>query len=231
MKRWKILGMLLILSILSLLVLWLFFADAPKDTLKFEFAKVLLQIGVVSFIGFLTSILLFEYQRDRMNLEYREELLKSTLTKILAAYSSVKTARRLIRAIAIYTGSGYRILVAGKLLDRYMLLVNKAQLDIENLIRDVETSSPAFGKIVSLSINLKSIDSYLGNLISEYEEFRPQFLIEENEPIIELFRLNNFTDFIGPAAAPGSIFKKKIIEPIHNLQKELRADLLHPKLT
>ncbi|MBY0484447.1 hypothetical protein [Nitrosomonas sp.] len=97
-------------SIFGITVFVLILIPKPEHlSFEMELAKALLQLGVVSVVGVVISVLVFEYQRarnntdkqrdlDRRALEYREDLLKSTLARAMASYSQVKKARRLFRA-------------------------------------------------------------------------------------------------------------------------------------
>ena len=76
-----------------------------------EFAKALLQVGVVSVAGTLLSVLVFDYQRRSAHrkeaaaaaekrLQFRDDLLKDTLARITSAYNGTKRARRKMRALS-----------------------------------------------------------------------------------------------------------------------------------
>jgi hypothetical protein len=225
------------LFLTSAALLWFVLHDAEANTLKFEIAKAILQLGVVSVIGAIVSLFTFEFQRarqladkereiDHKNLEYREDLLKSTLARMTAAYSAVKKARRLLRARAILSRDRPAPCVLGKPYDSYMDVVNDAQLEVENLARDIHTSAPAFSDSKSLVAELYAIDFYLGTLISEYENTRGEF--EGEEPEKALGELAALQEFIG--RAKGGPFKEHVIVPYHKIQKAIREDLLHPQL-
>jgi len=236
MNRW-LLTMLIAMFLTSVAALGFFFPHAKVNTLKFEVAKAVLQLGVVSVIGVVVSLFTFEYQRarqladktrdvERKNLEYREELLKSTLAKTTAAYSAVKKARRLLRARAVVGESHLQPVVLGASYDLYMNMINDAQLDIENLARDIHTSAPAFTHHESLVREFYSIDTYLDGLIGEYEKSRRTF--HGQEPAKELSEIPLLKEFMGPAK--DSQFMKQVVIPFHNIQKGIRGNLLHPQL-
>jgi hypothetical protein len=105
-------------------------------------------------------------------------------------------------------------------------LINGAQLDLENIARDVQTSKKAFSKPKDLVENLWAMDSYLNDLIGEYEESRNRFAGD-----LKSLPLNDLTfleDFLAPARA--SRFKDAVVVPYHEVQSAIREDLMHPYL-
>jgi hypothetical protein len=48
--------------------------------------------------------------------------------------------------------------------DTFFDMLNDAQLDLENLARDVETSAKAFSESAVILEHLRSMDTYLGDL-------------------------------------------------------------------
>ena len=238
----RLAGALLSLLVLSVAALILFFRDAQQGDLKFEVAKALLQLGVVAVIAAALSILTFEYQRrrqredkdrelqreqatkqrdlDRKTLEYREDLLRSILSEATAAYSRAKKARRLLRARAIRGG-----LVVVDQYDTFLDWLNDAQLELENLARDVETSAQAFTDASAVVKHLRSMDSHLNRLIKEYEGERHR--AAGNELLLE--RVPLLDEFLRRAGGSGT-FSQSFVNPFHAVQKAIRADLLHPNL-
>ena len=109
-----------------------------------------------------------EKQRDleRKSVEYREGLLISTLTSTMDAYSRTKKARRLLRARARVLQAAGAIILAEQY-DLYIDWINDAQLDFENLARDIDTSAQAFTKSGFLRDRLHKMDSYLARIIHE----------------------------------------------------------------
>jgi hypothetical protein len=228
----------------------IYFTVAPKPgSFELEIVKAILQLGIVSVVGAAVSVLVFEHQRARQRfdrdrehereqaeraqeldgkrLEYREDLLKLTLTRTMAGYNSVKKARRLMRARAISVRpNSEQPMVLAEPYDTYMELINDAQLDFENLARDVETSKRAFSSPDRLVTAFRSMDKFLGALITEYETVRKDFQgIGSGKALDDLPLL---AACLGPTR--GSDFEKQVVHPYHEIQKEIRADLLHPQL-
>lgn len=162
---------------------------------------------------------------DRKSLEYRETLLLSILSRAMDAYGRTKKARRLLRGRAISTRDQARVVLA----DQYDVcfdMFNDAQLDFENLARDVETSARAFSEPGALVDHLRSVEAYLGKLIGEYEDFRSRF--SGDEPSLALRVLPLLEDFLESTKV--SRFLPEMVIPYHEVQKGIRGDLLHPNL-
>jgi hypothetical protein len=107
-----------------------------------------------------------------------------------------------------------------------MEVVIDAQLELENLVRDVETSRPAFTRPDELIHALKSMEKYLSELIKEYETVRQ--LLQVGTPTEELKSLPRLSDFLAPARE--SDFMDWMIVPHRVILQLIRGDLLHPQL-
>jgi hypothetical protein len=103
-------------------------------------------------------------------------------------------------------------------------MLNNAQLDLENLARDVETSAKAFSNPDALAKQLWSMEGYLGELIGEYENSRRHFSGDESS--LPLRDLPLLADFLQQAKV--SKFKPQMIAPYHEVQRGIRGDLLYP---
>jgi len=105
--------------------------------------------------------------------------------------------------------------------------INDAQIELENLARDVETSAAAFAHPDVLREGLRSMESYLNKLISEYEKQRPGFphIEPASRALSELPGLRAFLE----SGASGE-FRKNFVQPFHRIQAQIREDLLHPML-
>jgi hypothetical protein len=166
-----------------------------------------------------------ERDRERQSVEYREGLLMATLTSTMNAYARTKKARRLLRARARVPMAG-GALIRAEQYDLYLDWINDAQLDFENLARDIDTSAQAFTKPAFLKDELHKMDSYLETLIEEYEKERGKFTGEPlARPLIELPALADFL-----LRTSESKFNASVVFPYRNVQQGLRQDLLHPGL-
>jgi hypothetical protein len=228
--RWLI-AVLVTLFLVSIAIVVLFLRSAPANTVKLEFAKALLQLGVVAVAGAIVSFLIAEYQRGRQKLdkerelsrnrfEYREDLLKSILIRAMDAYTAVKKARRLLRARAI-RGDNPEVVLKDSY-DLYLGMINDAQLALENLARDISNSSPAFTDSVTLAQKVWKMEHYLSELVEEYEERRRMF--QDDFPFANLPQLQ---EFVGHG---GRNFRDELQTPFHDVQQAIREDLIHPNL-
>jgi hypothetical protein len=106
MRNW-LFALLAVIFAVSVTLLLVFFRGAPQGTVAFEVAKALLQLGVVAVVGAAVSWAVAEYQLeqsrldkaedtkhqdeiraadfDRQSREYRDELLKATLRRVVVA--------------------------------------------------------------------------------------------------------------------------------------------------
>ncbi|HEX6127241.1 MAG TPA: hypothetical protein VFZ23_17850 [Pyrinomonadaceae bacterium] len=171
-----------------------------------------------------------EKQRDldRKSLEYRESLLLSILARAMDSYGRTKKARRLLRGRAILNRNGEKIVLANQY-DVCFDLLNGAQLDLENIARDVKTSWRAFSTaaVADKTVDdLRKMDSYLNDLIGEYEDSRNRF--SGQEPSLHLSELSFLQDFLQPARM--SNFKDAMVVPYHDVQWTIRKELMHPNL-
>jgi hypothetical protein len=141
------------------------------------------------------------------------------------AYGRAKKARRLLRGRAIATRAQAKVVLADEY-DTCFDMLNDAQLGLENLVRDVETSAKAFSQPDGLIKHLRSMEAYLGKLIGEYEDSRSRF--SGDEPLLPIRELPLLEDFLQSAKA--SNFKPKMVVSYHEVQKGIRGDLLHPNL-
>ena len=201
-----------------------------------EVAKALLQVGVVSVVGAVVSMFVFEYQRERQNadknrdfrkksIEYREELLKTVLSRAMDCYSQTKRARRMFRARGLQRLDDLAV-VDPEEYDKCLDSINDAQLELENLARDVRNSGPAFTNPELIVRNLRAMEKYLSDLIGEYERQRGTLMLREGKVMLdELTYLNQFL-----IAASQSSYKPDFIIPFHEVQQAIRSDLLHSNL-
>ncbi|QLL15678.1 hypothetical protein [Pseudomonas chlororaphis] len=216
------------------ILLALYLPVGIKD-LRPEIGKSALHLLVVSVIGTIVSLLVFEYQQERQasekkrdqqqkHFEYRESLLISVLSRAANAYSRAKKARRMTRAHMTLTGTTRQLSLAQY--DVFFDLVNEAQLELENLKRDIRTISKTITTPEKLIEKLHTMDSYLGELITEYEDSRQKFIgTLLTLPISDFPLLDNC---VRPANS--SNFMSGMIKPYSEIQAAIRKDLFHPNL-
>jgi len=225
----------------------LYHRGVAKDSLDMEFAKSLLNVGIVSVAATVLSLLVFGHQRqvereerarelrleanqaaaesERARLTYRDDLLTRTLSRITNAYNNTKRSRRRMRAL------GRRVSLLGDSIllreyDACMAEVNDAQLDLEAIKSDVKTGRGAYPSAEALLSSLKAMESYLGSLLEEYEQERAKSMeLDSEAPLSKLPRLG---DFLGPSK--GSKFARDFSDQHAAVRAAIRGDLLHLRL-
>ena len=211
----------------------LYVRGVDKDSLDMEFAKALLQVGVVSVAATVLSILAFDHQRRsglrkdaaaaaQNQLQFRDDLLKGTLARITTTYNDTKRARRTVRALGLRRTTD-EILVRVDRYDECMAQVNDAQLDLEAIKSDVKTSRPAYPSAAKLAPALRSMEKYLGALIEEFETVRAT--IANGTAEIPLTLIPQFGDFVGRSKP--SEFLRSFSEAHDTARAAIRSDLLH----
>jgi hypothetical protein len=172
-----------------------------------------------------------EKERDfeRRLAENRDEFLRGLLTRTMAGYANAKRARRLLRARgltvpypATLDGSGDVLLEA---YDQQLERVNDAQLEFEDVIKEIGNNRGAFSQPQQLIDALSAMEQYLGALISEYEKNR--YLFAGAPPKRFLRDLSALRDFVGPSG--GSRFKSIFAGDQSQALEQFRAELLQPK--
>lgn len=204
---------LLSLTSLGVVVLIATFGSVEPDTLWFEIAKTLLQVGVVLVLGALLSLMTTEYQRRQQQADSRRELLSDLLGRAARAYNDVKRARRLLRGQAT-TQDGTEILAAPY--DQQTAAINDAQLEFETLADEVRGAGiPELAE--SLATKFDIIEKSLGALVTEYETARREFagdplsLQIARLPVLESFLQHPAKDEAAPRVVPEPGFA-----PVHN---------------
>ena len=130
-----------------------------------------------------------------------------------------------MRARAIVRGEAGGKSALTKQYDFYLQMIIDAQLELENLAGDIETSEQTFSDPTALLAPLSKMESYLGKLITEYEKAfetlqRPKLLC-----LTALPQLDGFT-----ATSTEGDFKKQFSAPYRAIQRAIRGDLLPPNL-
>ncbi|MGZ8287062.1 MAG: hypothetical protein ACXW27_15120 [Allosphingosinicella sp.] len=223
----------------------LYYRGVAKDSLDMEFAKALLNVGVVSVAATLLSLLTFQHRheiekeqreredraaRDREDqqlrenrLQFRDELLKSTLGRVTATYNRTKRARREMRALGRLHTAGGGVLLRLARYDACMAEVNDAQLELEEIKSDIKTSKPAYTAADQIASSIREMERYLGALIEEYESVRAK--TAPFDDTISSTKVPRFKDFLGPVA--GSGFEKRYSDEHSSVRASIRGDLIH----
>lgn len=228
--------------------IFLYVRGVEQSSLDMEFAKALLQVGIVSVAATVLSLLVFGYQhraesdqrareqrREQLRkteeaarslAQLRDDLLKGTLARLTASYNNTKRARRRMRALGLdHRNDG--VFTRLRQYDECMADINDAQLDIETIKSDVKTSYQAYPSANRLVPCVRSMDEYLGELIEEYELTRGQADLNTSE--LSLVDLPRFADFLGRSKI--SAFYRKFSGAQAEARAAVRNDLLHPSFS
>ncbi|HWT12551.1 MAG TPA: hypothetical protein VN231_07345 [Allosphingosinicella sp.] len=201
---------------------------APSDFIE-ELAKVLLQLGVLSVAAALLSAVVASHQRLRQERqqarEYCDELLNGTLARTMAGYNAVKQARRILRGRTGAHRNPGGIPLQCELYDRLLGDLIRAELELEAITADLETSRLAFDDPEGLKGQLDSMTEYLSGLIEEYEDER--YKLNGSDETIEAM-LPELSDLIGPYKS--SRFRSGFAHPYEHLRAKIRGQLSHAKL-
>lgn len=205
-----------------------------------ELAKAFLQIGTVSAIGGTVSILTADFQRrnanrdkerdrERQAAQNRAEFVKQILARITDSYIATKRARRLLRARGItppYTGAtDSPSAVHREAYDLCMQALNEEQLRLETTAEEVETNADVFRESQELVGVITSMEKYLGEIITEYEQNRGSFA--GDPPTLHVAKLRWLGDFVGPYS--GSEFATRLSAGHRRALVLLRRSLLLPE--
>jgi hypothetical protein len=241
------LAVLFALSVTAIVLLRRF-ANPAQGTFEFELAKSLLQIATASVVGAVVSVLTAEYQRERTKAEQsrertrqklerqqerdrriaenRDEFLKGILDEIGGSYILAKKTRRLLRAAAFppLASDGHVVDARIKVTDydAHLRVLNDVQLELETIVRDIETNQKAFSKASEVSDAVHAMEKYLNRVVKEYERSRGRFSETAEIRVADLERLSDFV------RSGRNEFLSEFVEGRRRIEAAIRADLLHP---
>jgi hypothetical protein len=199
--------------------------DEP-NTLKYELAKIAMQVVAVAVLGGLATVATAIFQesfkqqatrRDAFVEERRrqDDLLRDLLDETLTAYNRVKRIRRLLAAQTA-DGTGQITL---DVYDEQMSSLIDQQLEFEKFKRrspfidDERLHTPALPNASVLTDSYTEIEKYLNRVIDEYESNR-NLLLEHGE-LLPVGRFGKLAGFIGDAFNEGAADRiDKIIEAL-----------------
>lgn len=216
---------LVALFVASLIVFLVAVLLSPgKDTLAFEGAKMIPQVGLVAVAGAIISYLAFEYQQAHLRSEARLNLLRGVLSTATQAYLDVKRARRSMRATGVVIVDGSRHVDVAQYDERMSEIID-AELKIEQLIEEVSSSGESFSDVDVCVHHLRDMERTLHAVIAEYETLRPGMVTATSHP---LERLPSFRRLLArPGEEPGEYHTgfRPVTVAMTSLRQCVRADL------
>lgn len=246
-KRWLIIFLLgvFLLSVSGIIVIAANYDVESKDSFGRSITDALLTVIAVSVVGTIATLVLSNYnqqqaRRDRqaekrqMQEENQNEYRKEALQKLNKVYAKTKNARRILRAKGFssqyYKQEDDANLLSLAVYDESMEDLNDGQLELESIIDEMETNRSAFSDPGSLIDKLGKMESYLGDLVSEYEKLRPNF--SGNPPVHAIGKMTSLKEFLAKADKKNPDgFKIKFSESCKMARLEMRKDIIFlPKI-
>jgi len=197
---------------------------SDAQIVRIEFLKASLQVVLVVVLGTAVKLISDAYQSKRNQEHEAQTFRRSVLGDLIKAYSQVKQSRPLLRANgALETPLKHSI----SLRDFYeseMVLVSRSQLDLETVLRQVETGSAPFSDKEDLLKNVRSMEGYLGHIVAEYESNMP---LIRRMAVGELWpAMTQLSDLVVSAKKGSSDFKDSFAHPYKAALQSIRVDLL-----
>jgi hypothetical protein len=241
----RLLVVLGLTCLLGLAAVWA--SDPSPNTFVYELGKALLQLLTVIVIGGGLTLVTSNYQREHDELreseqrerdEYRESqqrardehrdlqersdtVLRELLGEALKSYHDVKRARRVLRGSRSRTPEGEHVDLVTY--EAQIAVINDAQLDFERmkilarLIRDGRVDAQLLVK------RFNTIEKYLSELLTEYEQARKIIESESRLALKDLEHLNGCID-----ETRRYIFRRGVANPIKAIVTQLQAALVVP---
>jgi hypothetical protein len=183
-----------------------------SEGLSFELRKYLMQFFLITALGAVVAILVYEYQRRRASSDrerqYTIDAVASILAQLDAIYRRVKQTRRLLRL------SQARGLKRQAYVDA-MLKLDEDQQDLEQLVREMTVLQQRMPGLESSRATelgrtrdaVKEMEDYLGLLWSEHEKVAA--MSDDDFMRADLPRLNEFVERVKTGRSDFQLFNGK----------------------
>ena len=186
-RNWNFIAALLTATLIAtiILVVW---GDTIAICLHPEVFKLLAGLIITAGFGGLASLILNELNASRESREADRALRHDTLADIVASYNEVKGIRRQLRAEAVIPS--YSDPNAYILRGPYTSLMQRlsfSQLKLESHLRLIEGNESKYPEPQRLKQRLAEAESYLGDVISEWEERLGRFTDEPQKNLLADF--------------------------------------------
>ncbi|MDJ0658758.1 MAG: hypothetical protein QNJ42_04635 [Crocosphaera sp.] len=196
---------------------------------------------LITVVGGCIALLWDQINKERDRKEQKSQNLRQMYSEILSAYNQAKKVRRQLRAVC---GTRWEIKLGTALdlnnYDEQIELLSEAQLMFEvyaKIVDDEDDENDADKnkekaaqsllwflskeKAKELKENIKNMESYLNEILKEYQENRQKFSKETDT--YELKQLCNLQEFIGPYDKNNN-FNKKFKEPMKAIRNILLTE-------
>ncbi|MET8040418.1 hypothetical protein ABZU25_06065 [Micromonospora sp. NPDC005215] len=228
-----VIAVLVTLALAALLVLR---HDAVARVVGVEAYKILLQFILVAVLGGAVSLIYQAFNRDAdqraQDVRRAEDLILARrearqryLRDLVEQYNAVKRARRMLRAQALVRRPGNENaprLRAGRY-DEFLQVVLDAQLSLEAHSFAVRADNELFPERGQLAMAISRAETYLRELVTEYEETMPT--LEDEQALVELSALPLVASFIGPYGQAAD-FRERFVAPMQQALSTIQRLLL-----
>ncbi len=172
--------------------------SAKSGELWAELWKALLNFLLIVAIGGMVSYILKSLERSRDEQKALHDFRADFLRQFLSSYHDAKNSRRTLTRAGLTTK---RAPLASSLdqeqiatYEEQMEIINSSQLEFERFISEVRSFPRAFSRRPDLENHLRSMESYLRELIREYERVWKDLLADPPGVLFgDLKRLQDFT--------------------------------------
>lgn len=201
-------------------VIFLVYDSEIKKRLEDDVFRITYQFLLIVVLGGAVSLLLKNLSSERDISRERRSALREMHSELLTSFNVVKRVRRTLRARVGYSKEGLdpRSLVAVSVYEEKIEDLMDAQLNFEIYTKRAADSHLWFENGAALATELGDVESYLNEIIEEYENELSNF---EANPSGRLLKcLPVLSEFIGPYnQAIG--FKSKLTKPFKRALLEL----------
>jgi hypothetical protein len=208
-----------------------------KHFLDYEIFKLTYQFLLIVVVGGAISLLYKQLETEREQAEKQKEqqtaqregdrnLQRELRTELVRAYHGAKKIRRLLRAKAAeYIPGTVSTVIHAEPYNEQMELLVDTQLDFEFFVDRIQNNPKLFSGAPTLATDIKTVESYLNQIIGEYEGSRGLFAQHKGTP--PLSSLKFLQGFIGPYKLAAS-FKSEFKAPFQNAVAQLETLLTTP---
>ncbi|TRO58515.1 hypothetical protein [Streptomyces sp. IB201691-2A2] len=211
--------------------------NPSRNTLPYELVRVCVQILGVAVVGFFVGLASFLVQQSKDERRRLEERVRDLFAETVTAYNAVKRVRRLLEA---ETTSESASTITVSTYSRLLEELCEQQLVFENLKRSapliqarvrgamtIIAPAPESAREKScgtLKEHYSSIESYLNEIVEEYQKNRHLVPADPSKTIDEL-KLRKLKEFISDT----QLFKAKVSYRIDGILRVLENSLLTSK--
>jgi len=215
----RVLSVVAGLSVLGIICFLLWPAEL-RERYGDEVFKLTYQFLLLVVIGGALSFLYQEFQHQREQREAELVLQRQFLADLLEVNHAAMKVRRLLQAKAReYVPATKVTLLHAKPYEEQMLALIDVHLDFQSLESRAESISLSHPITAELAANLRSIDKYLSDIVSEYADHFSAFTGQP--PTRQLNELRHVADFIAkfnPKSTFFDAFRKPFRAAVGTLQ-------------